>query len=88
MSHGGEPLPGQILIGLTELRKLLSLDKSGLYEFLKDPTHGFPKPVRIGTTRNGNARLRWKKASVLYWIESLMPHVEDPVAPENVRKRP
>lgn len=83
-----DPYPGQALVGLAELRKLLSMDRSTLYEFLQDPTSSFPRPVRVGTARSGKPRLRWKKTAVLYWIDGLSPQAEDAQPSENVRKRP
>lgn len=50
---------------------LLSMDRSTWYEFLADPTTGFPAPVVIGRTANGRPRHRWKKWQILVWHESL-----------------
>lgn len=65
-----DPYPKQLLLGPKELKTLLGLDRSTWAEFLKDPTSGFPRPVRIGTTQAGRERVRWRKLEVYAWLET------------------
>lgn len=64
-----DPFPQSEFLGLAELKKLLAMDRTTLYEFLKDETTGFPRPVALGKTRNGKPRERWVKWEVMAWVE-------------------
>lgn len=66
-----DPFPRKILLSQQEIRELLSMDRSTWYEFLQDPSSGFPRPVVVGKTGAGKPRHRWKKWQVLAYYEGL-----------------
>lgn len=78
-----DPYPRRILLSPKELMVMLSMDRSTWYEFLADPTTGFPKPVIVGKTASGKARHRWRKIEVLAW-QAKVDHDHD--QPENRKK--
>lgn len=86
-----DPYPSQMLLGPKEIQSLLGLSRSEWYEFLSDPTTGFPLPVGAGKTRSGQDRRRWRKHEVYHWIEArprLDAQIDSPKPSETVRNRP
>lgn len=75
--HGTDPFPGRLLLGPTEIQRLLSMDRSSFYELLADPTARFPPPAVAGSVKKtGKPRKRWHKHEVLAWI-LLLPRTQD-----------
>jgi predicted DNA-binding transcriptional regulator AlpA len=68
---GLDPYPQAAVLGVKELCKLLGMGRSDLYEWLKDPTTGFPAPLAgYGQTRNKKPLQRWSKRAVYDWINA------------------
>ena len=81
-----DPYPKKLLLSQREVQNLLSMDRTTWYEFLQDPTTGFPRAVILGQTKSGKPRLRWKKWQVLLWHEGLA-HVEGDAPATDGRKK-
>lgn len=64
-----DPFPGQMLLTLAEVAKLLACDARTLRRIrAEDAT--FPKPIQLGKPAKGTARLRFRKVDVLVWLMS------------------
>lgn len=70
-----DPYPGQALLTLGEVAKLLACDARTLRRVrAEDAT--FPKPIQLGKPAKGTARLRFRKVDVLVWLLSRQPAEE------------
>lgn len=59
---------GKELLRAEEVMEMLSMEKTAFYDFLKHQPL-FPKPIEIGKTRKGQPIKRWRKRSVLAFID-------------------
>ena len=67
-----DPYPGQLLLTLAEVAKLMAMDGRTFRRFrAEEPT--FPKPIQVGKPVKGQPRIRYRKADVLVWILSQQP---------------
>jgi predicted DNA-binding transcriptional regulator AlpA len=62
-----DPFPGQEVLALHEVERIMGMKKKAFWQFRKDNPH-FPNPVSIGKTKAGKDILRWLKLDVMLFL--------------------
>jgi hypothetical protein len=65
----GDPLPGKVMVTITEVRQLFGLTDPAEFDKFVAEQPLFPRPVRLGKTANGKPRLRDVKCKVFAFID-------------------
>ena len=58
-------IPRDRLLDLHGVTAIAGVQKSTIYNFLRDPKSDFPKPIRLGSKC-----VRWSENQVLSWVQS------------------
>lgn len=59
------PDPTKKLLRIDDVCELVGLSRSMIYKCMKDPTVGFPSPLKIGTLS------RWDQDEIFEWAEAI-----------------
>jgi len=72
LAHQSKPVvPRDRLIDLQTVCGLVSVKKSTIYAWLKDPNSGFPSSVRLSSRM-----VRWSESAVLQFVQSRINQAE------------
>ena len=63
-----DEFPGQAFLTDVQVRKLFAYNDRKEWASFVESLGGFPKPVKVGKTRNGKDRMLYPKELVYAWI--------------------